>query len=234
MNDGRILVVDDEPLVREALQRVLVGRGYHVRTAADGPAALDAVAAERPDVVLLDLVMPGVNGVVVCRQLRAVIPLQILVLSALTDEPRKIEALDAGADDYISKPFSVEELLARVRSALRRAHAQSVSGATIRAGGVILDQLARRILVDGQEVHLTTTQFELLRVLVANQDRVLTHRYLLTAALGPSYASALDYLRTYINQLRRKIESDPRRPRRIITEPGIGYRFQTATDDLWP
>ncbi|MBV9355336.1 MAG: response regulator transcription factor [Chloroflexi bacterium] len=231
---SRVLIVDDEPLVREALESILITCGYQVRIAADGASALRVAADEQPEVVLLDLVLPGLDGVAVCRHLRSTRKLQILVLSALTDESRKIEALDAGADDYINKPFSPDELLARVRSALRRAHIPSPSGGLIRAGGVVLDSLACRVWVDEFEVHLTATEYDLLRVLVTNEGRVLTHRFLLSEALGPAYASAREYLRTYINQLRRKIEVDPRRPRRIITEPGIGYRFHTSGNNPWP
>jgi two-component system, OmpR family, KDP operon response regulator KdpE len=225
---GQLLVVDDEPRVLEALSNVLEARGYEVRTAASGSAALAAVGAQRPDVVLLDIVMPGMDGVEVCRRLRAAGRVQILVLSAVMDEQHKVRALDAGADDYVTKPFSVEELLARVRSALRRARQQRADEPVINAGGVTMDLLTREVTVDGQDVHLTPTEYELLRVLVSNPDRVLTHRALLHAALGPSYADALDALRTYINQLRRKTEKEPRQPRRIITEPGIGYRFRVG------
>lgn len=225
---GHILVVDDEPRVREALRSILVGRGYRVRTAADGPAALEAVASERPDVVLLDLLMPGLDGIEVSRRMRAVSNLEIVVLSAVMDEPQKVRALDAGADDYITKPFSVEELLARIRSAVRRAQARRADALVIEAGGITIDQIARRVVSAGQEVHLTSAEYELLRVLVANPNRVLTHRHLLTTALGAPYADALEYLRTLINQLRRKIEAEPRRPRYIITEPGLGYRLRAS------
>jgi two-component system KDP operon response regulator KdpE len=223
-----ILVVDDEPRVLEALSTVLDARGYLVRTAQDGPTALESFAAEHPAVVLLDVMLPGMDGVEVCRRLRATSQVQILVLSALGDERHKIEALDAGADDYVTKPFCVDELLARVRSAFRRAAAQRVHTPVISAGGISIDQLSRRVFVDGRNVRLTTTEYELLRVLAGNPDRVLTHRQLLSAALGPMYAESLEYLRTYINQLRGKIEREPRRPQRIITEPGIGYRYRSA------
>jgi two-component system KDP operon response regulator KdpE len=224
-------VVDDEPHVVQALSTLLQGRGYQVRTAADGQAALSAVADERPDIVLLDVAMPGMDGVEVCRRLRRAGRVQILVLSALTEEPQKVRALDAGADDYLTKPFGVEELLARVRSALRRAEAQQEDAPVLRAGGVNVNQLTHLVTVDDREVHLTPTEYDLLRVLVANPDRVLTHRYLLTSALGPTYEDALDNLRTYINQLRNKVELEPRQPRRILTEPGIGYRFRSGDDD---
>ena len=228
--DGRpsILAVDDEPSVLEALSATLEARGYQLRTAPNGAMALDAITTQRPDVVLLDLAMPGINGVEVCRRLRSFSRVPVLVLFALSDEPQKVKALDAGADDYITKPFGVEELLARIRAALRRGEVQRDEKAVVRAGGVELDQVARRVLVDGNEVHLTPTQYELLRVLVTNPDRVLTQHTLLLLTFGPAYEGAVDNLRTFINQIRRKVERDPARPQRIVTEPGIGYRFCTA------
>jgi two-component system KDP operon response regulator KdpE len=223
-----ILAVDDEPQILEALSTILEPRGYRLRTAPNGPMALDAISAERPDVVLLDLVMPGMNGVDVCRRLRSFSRVPILVLSALTDERQKVKALDAGADDYITKPFGVDELLARIRAALRRAQAQRDDEAIIRVGGIRLDQIAHSVLVDDVEVHLTPTQYELLRVFVSNPDRVLTQRTLLLMTLGPAYEDAIDNLRTFVNQLRRKVERDPGRPQRIVTEPGLGYRFRSG------
>jgi two-component system KDP operon response regulator KdpE len=225
--DPCILAVDDEPQILEALSSILEPRGYRLRTAPNGPMALDAITAERPDVVLLDLAMAGMNGVEVCRRLRSFSRVPILVLSALTDEAQKVKALDAGADDYITKPFGVEELLARIRAALRRAQAQRDDEAVIRVGGIQLDQIARSVLVDDVEVHLTPTQYELLRVFVNNPDRVLTQRTLLVMTLGPAYEDAVDNLRTFVNQLRRKVERDPGRPQRIVTEPGLGYRFRS-------
>ena len=222
-----ILAIDDEPQLLEALETILEGRGYRLRTAPNGAMGLDAVAEERPDVVLLDLAMPGVDGVEVCRRLRAFSRVPILVLSALSDEARKVKALDAGADDYVTKPFGVEELLARIRAALRRAQAQDDDEAVLRVGGVELDQIARRVAIDGQEVHLTPTQYELLRVFVNNPDRVLTQRALLVLTFGPAYEDAVDNLRTFVAQLRRKVERNPSRPQRIVTEPGLGYRFRS-------
>jgi two-component system KDP operon response regulator KdpE len=222
-----ILAIDDEPQLLAALGTILEGRGYRLRTARNGAMALDAVADERPDVVLLDLAMPGIDGLEVCRRLRAFSRVPILVLSALSDEARKVKALDAGADDYVTKPFGVDELLARIRAALRRAQAQRDDEPVLSVGGIELDQVARRVLVDGQEVHLTPTQYELLRVLINNPDRVLTQRTLLVMTFGPAYEDAIDNLRTFVTQLRRKVERDPSRPRRIVTEPGIGYRFRS-------
>jgi two-component system KDP operon response regulator KdpE len=222
-----ILAIDDEPQLLAALATILEGRGYRLRTARNGAMGLDAVANERPDVVLLDLAMPGVDGLEVCRRLREFSRVPILVLSALSDESRKVKALDAGADDYITKPFGVEELLARIRAALRRGQAQHDDEAVLSVGGITLDQIARRVVVDDQEVHLTPTQYELLRVFISNPDRVLTQRTLLVLTFGPAYEDAIDNLRTFITQLRRKVERDPSRPQRIVTEPGLGYRFRS-------
>jgi two-component system, OmpR family, KDP operon response regulator KdpE len=227
-----ILAIDDEPQVLEALEAILEARGYELRSAPNGEMALEAFANERPDVVLLDLAMPGINGVDVCRRLRAFSRVPILVLSASSDEPQKVRALDAGADDYITKPFGVDELLARIRAALRRAQAQRDDEAVLRTGGIEVDQIARQVRVDGQEVHLTPTQYELLRVFVNNPDRVLTQRTLLTLTFGPAYEDAVDNLRTFVAQLRRKVERDPARPQRIVTEPGLGYRFRSAAREL--
>jgi two-component system KDP operon response regulator KdpE len=223
-----ILVVDDEPNVLEALRAILEGRGYSVRTATTGARALDEVASDRPDIVLLDLAMPGIDGLEVCRKIRAWSGVPILLLSAVSDEVCKVRALDAGADDYVTKPFNVEELLARVRAALRRGQAQRDETAIVEIGGIEIDQIARRVRVDGREVHLTPTQYELLRFFAHNPDRVLTQRTILTNVLGPTYDDAFDNLRTFITQLRRKIERDPARPRRIVTEPGVGYRFRSV------
>jgi two-component system KDP operon response regulator KdpE len=222
-----ILAIDDEPQLLRALETILVSRGYRLRTAPNGAMGLDAVAAERPDVVLLDLAMPDVDGVEVCRRLRAFSRVPILVLSALADEKRKVKALDAGADDYVTKPFGVEELLARIRAALRRAQAQRDDEAVVCVAGIQLDQVARRVTIDSQEVHLTPTQYELLRVFINNPDRVLTQQALLVLTFGPAYEDAIDNLRTFVAQLRRKVERDPSRPQRIVTEPGVGYRFRS-------
>ena len=181
-----VLAVDDEPHVLEALSTILESRGYRVRTAPNGPMALDEIAAERPDVVLLDLAMPGIDGIEVCRRVRAYSKVPILVLSALSEEARKVRALDAGADDYVTKPFGVQELLARVRVAIRRGQTQRDDAAVIRAGGIEIDQIARRVLVDNNEVHLTPTQYDLLRFFANNPDRVLTQRTILVGVLGPA------------------------------------------------
>jgi two-component system KDP operon response regulator KdpE len=224
-----ILAVDDEPHVLDALTTILESRGYHVRTAPDGLVALEEIARARPDVVLLDLAMPAgdVDGVEVCRRVRSFSRVPILVLSALSDERRKVQALDAGADDYVTKPFGVEELLARVRAALRRGRAQRDDEAVIRTGGIEIDQIAHSVRVEGHEVHLTPTQYELLRFLATNPDRVLTQHTILVGVFGPTYDDAIENLRTFVAQLRRKIEVNPARPQRIVTEPGLGYRFRS-------
>ena len=220
-------MVDDEPHVLEALSTILEGRGYRVRVAPNGAMALDEIAIERPDVVLLDLAMPGLDGVEVCRRVRSYSRVPILVLSALSDEPRKVRALDVGADDYVTKPFGVEELLARIRAAIRRGQAQRDDAAVLQLSGIEIDQIAHRVLVDGNEVHLTPTQYELLRFFANNPDRVLTQRAILVGVFGPPYEDAVDNLRTFVAQLRRKVEHDPARPQRIVTEPGLGYRFRS-------
>jgi two-component system KDP operon response regulator KdpE len=224
-----ILMVDDDPHVLRSLSAALESHGYRVRTALSGASALEQCATERPDVVLLDLALPGLDGVEVCKRLRSWSRVPILVLSARVHEAQKVQALDAGADDYVAKPFGTEELLARIRAALRREQARRDEEPIIHANGLTIDLLARRVTVDAREVHLTPTEYELLRVLVTNPDRVLTHGYLLRTALGPGYEDALDNLRTFIAQLRRKLEHEPSRPRWIVTEPAVGYRFRPET-----
>jgi two-component system KDP operon response regulator KdpE len=223
---AKILVVDDEPHVLEALRVLLEGQGYRVRTAQSGPVALDAIAAETPDLVLLDLAMPEMSGVEVSRRLRSWSRVPIVVLSARTDELQKVEALDAGADDYVTKPFSMHELLARLRATLRREQARSADHPILRVEDLEIDLVRRRVSRSGREVHLTPSEYAVLRVLVTNAGRVLTHHYLLESALGPAYVDAHENLRTHIKQLRRKIEQDSSRPRLIVTEPGVGYRFR--------
>ena len=221
-----VLMVDDDPHVLRSLGAALESHGYQVRAATNGANALEECAATRPDVVLLDLALPGLDGVEVCRRLRSWSRVPIVVLSARVHESQKVQALDAGADDYVTKPFGTEELLARIRAALRRDQARLEEAPVIRNGGLVLDLQVRRVTVDGREVHLTPTEYELLRVLATNPDRVLTHGYLLRTALGAGYEDALDNLRTFIAQLRRKLEREPSRPRWIVTEPAVGYRFR--------
>jgi two-component system KDP operon response regulator KdpE len=226
----RVLVVDDEPQILRALRAALKGHGYDVQTAADGEEALDALALHPPDIDILDLVMPGKSGFDVVREVRgwsqsAQRTPAIIVLSARGEDRDKVTALDLGADDYLTKPFSMNELLARIRVALRHRPEQAAVGPEIDAGPVRID-LARRVVTrDGAEVHLTPTEWQLLAELAREAGKVLTQRMLLQRVWGPEYADEAQYLRVYINQLRRKLEADPPRPRILITEPGVGYRF---------
>jgi two-component system, OmpR family, KDP operon response regulator KdpE len=221
----RVLVVDDEPQIRRALRLVLRANGYEVTEVAAGEAALDALATAVFDLMILDLVLPDVDGVEVCRRVRDWSELPVVVLSAHGDEEIKVRALDEGADDYVTKPFSAPELLARMRSALRRASAKSApSGPIVCAGGVDIDLVRRRVVRDGQEVHLTPTEYDLLRVLVQQTGRVITHGHLLRSVMGEGYEDATGTLRVHIASLRKKLEGDPSRPRIIKTEPGVGYR----------
>lgn len=224
MNGERVLVVDDEPQIRRALRTALAGHGYRVEVAEDGEAALTMLAGRPPDVVVLDLMMPGVDGFEVLRQTRAWSRVPIVVLSARGQERDKVEALDLGADDYLTKPFGIAELLARVRAVLRRAG--PVAGSRLTAGDVDID-LARHVVTKaGVEVHLTPTEYDLLRVLAVDAGKVLTHRQLLERVWGGYAAANSQQLRVYVNYLRRKLEDDPARPRLLLTEPGVGYRLR--------
>jgi len=228
MSGARILVVDDEPQVLRLLRTALSERGYDVTTAASGEEALAAVEKRLPDVILLDLVMPGLSGLDVCQAVRARAAVPILVLSARGDEHDKVTALDLGADDYLTKPFGMAELLARIRVALR--HAVDGGGradAVFSCGELRVDFAQRRVWRGASEIHLTPTEHDLLKFLVQHADKALTHGMILRAVWGPEYAGESQYLRVYIPQLRRKLEPNPARPRYILTEPGVGYRFQS-------
>jgi two-component system KDP operon response regulator KdpE len=224
----RILIADDEPQITRVLRTGLTTRGYDVRVAADGESALDTFSDWHPDLVVTDLAMPNMDGLDLCRRLRLISQVPIIVLSVRGEERTKIEALDAGADDYVTKPFSMEELLARVRATLRRSPAASEQDAVatlLEAGDFRLDLETRKVIVRGNEIHLTPKEFELLTHLIRHSGKVLTHRKLLTAIWGGNYAEQTEYLRVFIGQLRKKIEPDPAAPRYILTEPWIGYRF---------
>lgn len=225
MNAERILVVDDEPQIRRALQSALTGHGYDVATAQNGAGALEAIASWRPEVVILDLMLPDIAGNDVLRKTRTWSSVPIMVLSARGGETDKVNALNEGADDYLVKPFSMAELLARLRVMLRRTRVGMAEEVTI--GHVTIDLRRYLVLRDGHEVHLTPTEFDLLRVMASEAGRVLTHRQLLERVWG-SYASEnAQQLRVYINYLRRKLEDDPSHPRLILTDPGVGYRLNT-------
>jgi len=225
MNEPRILVVDDEPQLRRTLARSLAGHGYAVREAADGATALREFAAFKPDVVLLDLMLPDTTGVDVCRELRGLYDTPIIVLSVVGEERAKVDALDAGADDYLTKPFGMDELVARVRVALRRGAADRTQRPVIRADGLSVDLERRRVTLDGRDVHLTPTEYALLKYLATHAGKVLTHPMILRAVWGEEYGEDTHVLRTTINQLRAKLGDDPAAARFIRTDPGVGYRF---------
>lgn len=220
----RVLVIDDEPAICRLLAVALVAHGYQVRDARTGGDGLSLAATWRPDLVVLDLGLPDVEGHEVIRRLREWSAVPVIVLSVRHQEDEKVKALDAGADDYITKPFGMGELLARIRSALRRA-SPSAGEPVIRVGDLTLDLARRQVTVAGREVHLTPTEYALLKVLAAEAGRVLTHRQLLRAVWGPGYDNESQYLRVFVRQLRYKLEPDPSRPRYILTEPAVGYRL---------
>ena len=221
----RILIVDDEPNIVATVSPLLRARGYDVVPAMSGRAGLDAVERDKPDLIVLDLGLPDLDGVEVCRQIRQTSNVPILVLSARGAEPDKVAALDAGADDYVTKPFGPEELLARIRAALRRADSPSTASGPITRGGIVIDRERFRVVRDGQEVRLTPKEFELLIYLAQHPGRVLTHRAILRAIWGPHAAGQPEHLRVLVGSLRKKIEPDPSSPKYILTEPWVGYRF---------
>ena len=222
----RILLVDDETQIARVLRRSLSAQGYEVQTAGDGEEALEVFEQWHPQLVITDLSMPNMSGLELCRHIRKISRVPIIVLSAKGEERTKVEALDLGADDYIAKPFGMDELLARVRAALRRAPVQTPGILRrIEAGAFRIDLDARTAIADGKELHLTPKEFELLSFLAAHPGKVLTHRALLGAIWGGDYTEQTEYLRVFIGQLRKKIEPDPAKPRHIVTEPWVGYRF---------
>ena len=226
MSGARVLVVDDEPEIRRALRAILGGRGYDVQLAGSGEEALTEFARRRPDLVLLDLQLPGLSGLEVCRQIREQSAVPIIILSVRGDEPTKVSALDLGADDYVGKPFGVDELLARMRAALRRSGGARPAGeAVIEHDDLRIDLERREVSINGRSVHLRPKEYEMLRYLAANAGKLITHRMLLRAVWGSEYEDARPYLHVHIGQLRRKIEPDPANPVMILTEPGVGYRF---------
>ena len=223
----RILIVDDEPQIGRVMRTGLSTHGFDVRVAADGEAALDLFNDWRPALVITDLSMPNMGGLEFCRRVRLVSELPIIVLSVKSEERIKVEALDAGADDYVTKPFGMDELLARIRAALRRSSAKMTNkSALIEAGDFKVDTEGHKVAVKGREVHLTPKEFELLLFMVQHPGAVLTHHKLLGAVWGGNYTEQTEYLRVFIGQLRKKLESDPANPKYILTEPWIGYRFQ--------
>jgi len=224
MTAENILVVDDEPQIRRVMRSTLTSHGYVITEAKNGEEAIELARKGKPDLILLDVNMPGVSGIETCREIRRGSTAPIIMLTVRNAERDKVLALDAGADDYVTKPFGIEELLARIRAALRRySTAESVPAFVTKDFSV--DFEIRQVTVSGEEVHLAPKEFEVLKQLIANQGKPLTHRRLLQAVWGPDYGEETENLRVVINQLRKKIEKDPARPKYIHTEPWVGYRF---------
>jgi two-component system KDP operon response regulator KdpE len=226
----RILVVDDEPQLLRALATNLKARGYEVDQAATGEAALMLAASHHPDLVVLDLGLPGIDGLEVINGLRGWSSVPIVVLSVREREADKVAALDAGADDYVTKPFGMDELLARLRAALRRAVPAGKEEAVVTTADFTVDLTAKRVKRDSKEVKLTPTEWEIVEILVRSEGRLVTQRQLLKAVWGPQYEKETNYLRVYLAQIRRKLEPDPSQPRYFVTEPRIGYRFEPGPD----
>ncbi len=224
MSDATILVVDDEPQIRRVMLTTLTSHGYSVVEAGSGEEALEKLRAEGPDLILLDVNMPGISGLDTCAEIRTSSDVPIIMLTIRNSERDKVQALDAGADDYVVKPFGVQELMARIRAALRRS-APGEATPAFSSGDLKIDFEKRVVTVKNHAVRLTPKEFELLRHLVANRGKALGHRRLLQAVWGPDYGEETEYLRVFINQLRKKIEPDPHKPRYIHTEPWVGYRF---------
>ncbi len=232
MSDIRkILVVDDEPQITRVLRHSLMAHRFDVRTAADGISALDTFRDWHPDLVITDLQMPDMDGIELCREIRKVSQLPVIVLSVKGEERTKVEALDAGADDYVTKPFGIDELLARVRAALRRLpDGVSAVETKLEDGSIAIDLETREVAVSGNLVHLTPKEFELLVYLFNNRGKVVTHRAILSAVWGGNSTEQTEYLRVFVGQLRKKIEKDPAKPKFIRTEPWVGYRFSTSAE----
>jgi len=226
MSAGRILVVDDDPQIRRAMRASLSSKGYEVGDARSGEEALDKLRAEAYDLVLLDMNMPGMGGMEACRLIRAGSDITIIMLTITNTEKDKVGALDAGADDYVTKPFSMPELLARIRASLRRAPLAVYTGPQqLRLGEVEIDFASRQVIAPGRTVRLTPKEFELLSYFVARPNRTISHRELLQAVWGPDYGNELEYLRVFVNRLRKKLEPNPAKPRFLLTDAWAGYRF---------
>jgi two-component system KDP operon response regulator KdpE len=226
MSAAKILIVDDEPQIRRTLRAALVPNGYAVADAGSGEQALEALREEKPDLVLLDLNMPGMGGLAACQEIRERSDVAIIVLTVRDAERDKVQALDAGADDYITKPFGMPELLARIRAALRRLPLSPDAGPqSLELEDLTIDFAARSVVLRGHSARLTPKEFDLLRYLTSNANQALPHRKLLQAVWGPDYGDEVEYLRVFVNQLRKKIERNPAKPRYLLTEPWVGYRF---------
>ena len=230
MSAGRILVVDDDPQIRRVMRVTLTGQSYEVDDARSGEAALEKLRDGRFDLVLLDMNMPGLGGLDTCRQIRSQSEIAVIMLTVRDSEEDKIDALDAGADDYVTKPYRAPELLARIRAALRRTPSTHGPSGRIKFGSTEVDFDTRRVTSRGRQQHLTPKEFELLRYLAAHPNRVIAHRELLQAVWGPDYGDQVDYLRVFVNQLRKKIEVNPSSPVHLLTEPWVGYRLQLPAE----
>ena len=228
---NRVLIVDDEPQIARAVRVALAARGYEVDTVGNGETALERQASRPADVILLDLGLPGIDGVEVTRRLRGWSQVPIIVLSVRDAQDDKVAALDAGADDYLTKPFGMDELLARIRAALRRIPDAPSGASALTFDGLQIDLTKRLVKRDGTPVHLTPTEYQLLEALVTHPGKLLTHRWLLSKVWGGTYGDESHYVRVYVAQLRRKLEEDPARPRWILTEPGLGYRWADETGE---
>jgi two-component system KDP operon response regulator KdpE len=232
LNGSRILVVDDEPQIRRALRSTLSALGFVVGDAASGEAAIEKVRAERFDLILLDINMPGLSGVETCRAVRSRSDVSIIMLTVRDRSVDKVDALDAGADGYVTKPFDVNELLARIRATLRRAPSSALGDSgVLQLDGLEISFRDRHVKVSGRTTRLTPTEIDLLHYFVTHPNAVLPHDKILQAVWGPDYGNEVEYLRVFVNQLRKKIEPDPARPRYILTEPWLGYRFNMRQDD---
>jgi two-component system, OmpR family, KDP operon response regulator KdpE len=231
MISASILVVDDEPQIRRTLRTTLSFRGYLITEAATGEEALELVRKQKPDLILLDVNLPGFSGIETCREIRRTTDAPIIMLTVRNAERDKVVALDAGADDYVTKPFGIEELLARVRASLRR-HPSAEATPAFHSKDFAVDFELRRVTVAGEQIHLAPKEFEVLKQLIANQGKPVSHRRLLQSVWGPEYGEETENLRVVINQLRKKIEKDPAQPRYILTEPWVGYRFQPGKSAL--
>lgn len=227
-----ILVVDDESQITRVLRTSLSSHGYDIRVANDGETALEIMKDWKPDLVITDLAMPNMDGLELCRRLRARTQVPIIVLSVRGEEPTKVKALDAGADDYVTKPFGMEELLARVRANLRRERSDESASATVAVGDFRIDPGARTVFVKDRAVHLTPKEFDLLIYLARHSGKVITHRALLGAVWGGESTEQVEYLRVFVGQLRKKLEPAPDSPRYIVTDPWVGYRFEPAAESL--
>ena len=230
MSSGRILVVDDDPQIRRVLRTTLIAQGYEVVDARSGDEALDRVRVEKLDLVILDMNMPGMNGIETCRLIRSGSDVAIIMLTVRDSEGDKVEALDAGADDYMTKPFGSPELLARIRAALRRLPQVANGLQLVRLDDMEINFTTRRVTVNSKEIRLTPKEFDLLQYMVSHPNVPLPHTKLLQSVWGPDYGDEVEYLRVFVNQLRKKIEKNPSSPKYLITEPWIGYRFQLRQD----